>query len=460
MKLEEVGDGEGEDEEQEESFYSEVDEANSEIIHPTPLSYLAQTDPTRGSTIDLDGRENEIESDDASSTRQTGSRLLEVQHQGKEVINSFVHLPVDTVFNLVFLHDRFMADVLSARKVTDIMKTPWQEQEDGRRVREVTYTMSLSISSITSKASNVTERQVVQESRAGYRYVVETEVFNTGIPHGDDFTVLNYYCFTSAADHTTIITVWSRVMYKKTPWGLMKVVLEKNTYSGVEALMAELLTQLVTEEERTALVAMGRRRRIQSRAYDHDDKVEDNSHDHDHDLAHATEEEILKEPPASESDKVQGWAGVVVVTALLVLLVGNALLYTKLTHLEHLARHHPPPPSLPHRQVGVKRSWEEVARVLRRQEELHQHHQRYWKTTIHHVSLKLQEVHKNLEVVLSTIPKHEESLRQVLLQQCDLFEGLQGEDNLQHELEDHLDHDVIYDQPQEPRQITNTDTLS
>ncbi|KAG7163502.1 Aster-C-like [Homarus americanus] len=322
MKLEEVGDGEGEDEEQEESFYSEVDEANSEIIHPTPLSYLAQTDPTRGSTIDLDGRENEIE---------TGSRLLEVQHQGKEVINSFVHLPVDTVFNLVFLHDRFMADVLSARKVTgdpwcssavvggcgvgldtpginhppDIMKTPWQEQEDGRRVREVTYTMSLSISSITSKASNV-----VQESRAGYRYVVETEVFNTGIPHGDDFTVLNYYCFTSAADHTTIIT----------------------------------------------------------------------------------------EPPASESDKVQGWAGVVVVTALLVLLVGNALLYTKLTHLEHLARHHPPPPSLPHRQV--------------------------------------------------------------LLQQCDLFEGLQGEDNLQHELEDHLDHDVIYDQPQEPRQITNTDTLS
>ncbi|KAK8735456.1 hypothetical protein OTU49_005397, partial [Cherax quadricarinatus] len=248
---------------------------------------------------------------------------LEEQHQGRAVLNTVIQLPVDAVFNYLFLHKEFMGDVLAARKVSDIVTTPWEEGEDGRRARMMTYTMSLSISSLASKASSVTERQVVQESRAGAMYVVETEAMNAGVPYADAFTVYNHYCLSRDTRGTTTLTVWSNVKYKKAVWGLVKGMLEKNTYNGMEALMAELLSRLEAEAEKVG-APTGRVRR---RAHVPRDK----------NRAHSSSQNMHSPKMVSPPLLKRGgfWIGLVMV-ALLLLLIANYVLYNKLSRLERL----------------------------------------------------------------------------------------------------------------------------
>ncbi|XP_053643799.1 protein Aster-C isoform X3 [Cherax quadricarinatus] len=327
---------------------------------------------------------------------------LEEQHQGRAVLNTVIQLPVDAVFNYLFLHKEFMGDVLAARKVSDIVTTPWEEGEDGRRARMMTYTMSLSISSLASKASSVTERQVVQESRAGAMYVVETEAMNAGVPYADAFTVYNHYCLSRDTRGTTTLTVWSNVKYKKAVWGLVKGMLEKNTYNGMEALMAELLSRLEAEAEKVG-APTGRVRR---RAHVPRDK----------NRAHSSSQNMHSPKMVSPPLLKRGgfWIGLVMV-ALLLLLIANYVLYNKLSRLERLTGlKSSQPGASSHSSLGESAAWETVEKMVSRQEQLQNHQQHIWKNQIEHVSLKLQEVQASLEELLMMVPEHQKNLKHVL----------------------------------------------
>ncbi|XP_071542093.1 uncharacterized protein [Panulirus ornatus] len=379
----------------------------------------------------LDRTENSTESDDGvrlkrSSTSKVTSSSHGEQPQGKMVLNAEVDLLVDSVFNLIFIHDQFMVDVYSVRKVTDMLVTPWEDQDEGRRCRQMTYNMSLSISSIGSKVASVTERQVVLESQPGKRYVVETESTNSGIPYADAFTVVNHYCLTQGAEGRTNLSVWCHVKYRKTIWGIVKGMLEKNTHNGVEALMTEIVSQLVTEADRLA-PAMGRRRR---RAQTPGDRARTHGHKH----ASSKGYRAPSRPQPSTA-----WVGVAVAAAVVVLALGNAILYSRLSHLEQQARHSHAHTALPEdRWTGMPASWEAVARILQRQEVLHHQHLKQWKTRIEEASLKLKEVQDSLELLLATIPEDQQSLTMAFQQQSDFFEKLENSRDTTEELLQHL----------------------
>ncbi|KAK7072829.1 Protein Aster-B [Halocaridina rubra] len=152
---------------------------------------------------------------------------LESQHVGKELLNTLVQLPIDAVFTLLFVQEQFMIDVYQAKKTTEVTATSWQEQEDGCKTRQMTYTMTLPPSNISPKYSYVTENQtLLPQSNPGSTYIVEAEVINSGIPYADSFTVIKHCCIIKQEDGRTGVVVWVSVKFKKTVWGFVKSELQ------------------------------------------------------------------------------------------------------------------------------------------------------------------------------------------------------------------------------------------
>lgn len=349
----------------------------------------------------------------------------ENQHQGKEVLNSVVQLPIEVVFNLLFTQEQFMIDVYGMKKTYDVVFGPWEEQEDGQRARTATYTMTLPSANLGPKVSYVTEKQVILgHSKPGGTYTVELEATNTGIPYADAFTVASHYCLTKEDESRTRIGVWVSLKYKKTLWGLVKTMIEKNTYSGVEALLAELVTQLGTEADRLAAPKGARRRR----------RMVDKSHAGS---KQSTTPSHARNKTADGGDGASSMAVFVMAMALLILMAGNVVLYIRLSRLEQQSGL--PDSSLPaSRYLSVTGSWKAVAKILQRQEEIHQHQLEEWKARLQQASIILREVQESLEIIVKNIPEHEEDLKRVLEQQSEevLAGWLQAEDALKEKLSD------------------------
>ncbi|CAL4135750.1 unnamed protein product, partial [Meganyctiphanes norvegica] len=82
-------------------------------------------------------------------------------HEGRELLNVVVALPVDQVFTLMFVHQQFMIDVYNNKKTYDIISSQWQSTGSSQdRTRQVTYTMTLPANNLGPKVSYCTEDQV------------------------------------------------------------------------------------------------------------------------------------------------------------------------------------------------------------------------------------------------------------------------------------------------------------
>ena len=60
------------------------------------------------------------------------------------------------------------------------------------------------------------------ESRPSYSYVIDCEVVNGGIPYGDNFYVANRYCITRVSNSSCRLRICSRIIYRKSVWGVVK----------------------------------------------------------------------------------------------------------------------------------------------------------------------------------------------------------------------------------------------
>ncbi|KAG0724938.1 GRAM domain-containing protein 1A [Chionoecetes opilio] len=376
---------------------------------------------------------------DTNGVSTGGGCPQENQHQGKELLNTVVQLPIEIVFNLLFMQEQFMVDVYSMKKTYDIVFGAWEEQEDGQRGRQVTYTMTLPSVNLGPKVSYVTEKQVIlANSRPGSAYVVEVEATNGGIPYADYFTVASHYCLAKEDDVRTRLSVWVSIKYKKTPWGLVKTMIEKNTFSGVEGVLAEVVTNLRTEADRLAAPKGGRRRRRQMADKNHAGSK------------HATTPSHAR-GTATDGGEGTSRAVVVVAAALFVLAAGNAVLYLRLSRLEHHSGTPTPDVALPaSKYLSVTGSWKMVAKLLQRQEEIHQNQLDEWRARLQQASTTLGEVQETLEMIAKSIPEHEEELRRVLEEQsAEVLAGwMQAEEALQQQLDDgnaeeHLSHPEV-----------------
>lgn len=339
------------------------------------------------------------------SVNESASCPLESHHQGKLLLNASISLPVDAVFSFMFEQPEFMLEVYTDQKAYDVVPQAWQNVDERRKTRTLTYTLTLPPSNIAPKASNVTERQVLlPQSQPGSLYLVEAEVTNGGIPYGDSFYVANHYCLTREADGSTKVIMWSNVKYKKNVWGFMKGMIEKNTYSGVEAMMTEIVHHLEAEAEKLTNPT-GLRRRRPTNPYQRA----------------RSQKRTDKKPQKKEAGETRyNWLVGALLAMLLCVGMCNAFLYRQLFYLENLASNQQLSDGIPDiRYLGEGGSWDNVASILKRQDQMHAKQMAKWSHVINEASQQLQQVQESLRDIAENIPQHQEKLITALIQESD-----------------------------------------
>uniref|UniRef100_A0A665TMC3 GRAM domain containing 1A n=1 Tax=Echeneis naucrates TaxID=173247 RepID=A0A665TMC3_ECHNA len=155
---------------------------------------------------------------------------------GRLHINTAVRMSVNKLHDLLFSADtHFIEHLFSQRHFTDLSVGEWQQDSSsGTTSRVLSYTIALN-NPLGPKTAPVVETQTLHKSSArGECYVVDSEVITSGIPYQDYFYTLHRYCLTSINKHKSRIRVSSDICYRKQPWSLVKALIEKNTWSGIE----------------------------------------------------------------------------------------------------------------------------------------------------------------------------------------------------------------------------------
>ncbi|CAN7983016.1 unnamed protein product, partial [Ixodes hexagonus] len=171
-------------------------------------------------------------------------------HEGKEALSLVLSMSVDQLFSLLFTGSRFFHDLLTSRKTYDVTESNWQPcPETGHKLRQLTYTVTLNHA--MAKAAHSTETQILlKQSRPGQVYAIDCDVQSTGIPYSDAFCVKSHYCLSRISDSRCRLRIFACIRYKKSVWGLVKSVIEKNSLQGVAGFCNDLEGALLTEAER------------------------------------------------------------------------------------------------------------------------------------------------------------------------------------------------------------------
>ncbi|XP_077524719.1 GRAM domain containing 1B isoform X2 [Amblyomma americanum] len=189
-------------------------------------------------------------------------------HEGKQILNLVLPMSVDQLFTLLFTGSRFFHDLLTSRKTYDVTESNWQPcPETSNKLRQLTYTVTLNHA--MAKTAQTTETQILHKaSQPGQVYAIDCDVQSTGVPYSDAFCVKSHYCLARLSDSRCRLRIYGCVRYKKSVWGLVKAVIEKNTLQGLEGFCNDLESALLREAERLQPAGGGglkqRRRRLQS----------------------------------------------------------------------------------------------------------------------------------------------------------------------------------------------------
>uniref|UniRef100_A0A8C2L578 GRAM domain containing 1A n=1 Tax=Cyprinus carpio TaxID=7962 RepID=A0A8C2L578_CYPCA len=151
---------------------------------------------------------------------------------GRLHINTVVRMSVDKLHDLLFSDTHFIQHLFSQRHFTDLSVHEWQQDSSsGNSSRVLSYTIAIN-NPLGPKTAPVVETQV--GPHRSFCYVVDSEVITSGIPYQDYFYTVHRYCLTSVNKHKSRLRVSSDICYRKQPWSLVKALIEKNTWSGIE----------------------------------------------------------------------------------------------------------------------------------------------------------------------------------------------------------------------------------
>ncbi|KAJ8332820.1 hypothetical protein SKAU_G00417160 [Synaphobranchus kaupii] len=197
---------------------------------PHSLGNLSSLDITNDEELPTDpsnSSDTQEESEVESFCGDLGGRLH---------INTVVRMGVDKLHDLLFSADtHFIQHLFSQRHFTDLSVRDWQQDSgSGNTSRVLSYTIAIN-NPLGPKTAPVVETQTLYKSSArGECYVVDSEVITSGIPYQDYFYTVHRYCLTSVNRHKSRLRVSSDICYRKQPWSLVKALIEKNTWSGIE----------------------------------------------------------------------------------------------------------------------------------------------------------------------------------------------------------------------------------
>ncbi|XP_056618039.1 protein Aster-A isoform X3 [Triplophysa dalaica] len=219
-------------------IFEEGGDSLSESANQTPQSPSIILN-TLGNLSSLDMTNDEELPTDLSNSSDTQEES-EVESfcadlNGRLHFNTVVHMNVDKLHDLLFADTNFIQHLFSQRHFTDLSAHEWQQDSStGSNSRVLSYTIAIN-NPLGPKTAPVVETQTLHKnSTRGECYVVDSEVITSGIPYQDYFYTVHRYCLTSVNKQKSRLRVSSNICYRKQPWSLVKALIEKNTWSGIE----------------------------------------------------------------------------------------------------------------------------------------------------------------------------------------------------------------------------------
>ncbi|XP_007983954.1 protein Aster-C isoform X1 [Chlorocebus sabaeus] len=299
---------------------------------------------TRVPSKSLDLNKNEYLSLDKSSTSDSvdEENVSEKDLHGRLFINRVFHISADRMFELLFTSSRFMQKFASSRNIIDVVSTPWTAELGGDQLRTMTYTIVLN-SPLTGKCTTATEKQTLyKESQEARFYLVDSEVLTHDVPYHDYFYTVNRYCIIRSSKQKCRLRVSTDVKYRKQPWGLVKSLIEKNSWSSLEDYFKQLESDLLIEEsilnqaieDPGKLTGLRRRRRAFNRTAETVPKLS-SQHSSGH-VGLGAKADITGKKKDMENYNVTLIVVMSIFVLLLVLL--NVTLFLKLSKIEHAAQ--------------------------------------------------------------------------------------------------------------------------
>uniref|UniRef100_A0A2K5ZDC4 GRAM domain containing 1C n=3 Tax=Mandrillus leucophaeus TaxID=9568 RepID=A0A2K5ZDC4_MANLE len=299
---------------------------------------------TRVPSKSLDLNKNEYLSLDKSSTSDSvdEENVSEKDLHGRLFINRVFHISADRMFELLFTSSRFMQKFASSRNIIDVVSTPWTAELGGDQLRTMTYTIVLN-SPLTGKCTTATEKQTLyKESQEARFYLVDSEVLTHDVPYHDYFYTVNRYCIIRSSKQKCRLRVSTDVKYRKQPWGLVKSLIEKNSWSSLEDYFKQLESDLLIEESMLnqaiedpgKLTGLRRRRRAFNRTAETVPKLS-SQHSSGH-VGLGAKGDITGKKKDMENYNVTLIVVMSIFVVLLVLL--NVTLFLKLSKIEHAAQ--------------------------------------------------------------------------------------------------------------------------
>ncbi|XP_069328736.1 protein Aster-C isoform X1 [Eulemur rufifrons] len=292
----------------------------------------------------LDLNKNEYLSLDKSSTSDSfdEENIPEKDLHGRLYINRIFHISAERMFELLFTSSHFMRKFANSRNIIDVVSTPWTAEPGGDQLRTMTYTIVLN-NPLTGKCTTATEKQTLcKESREARFYLVDSEVLAHDVPYHDYFYTLNRYCIIRSSKQKCRLRVSTDLKYRKQPWGLVRSLIEKNSWSSLEDYFKQLESDLLVEEsilnqsieDPGKLSSLRRRRRPFNRTTETVPKLSSQRSSGNVDLE--TKMGITGKKKELESCSIALIVVMSIFVLLLVLL--NVLLFLKLSKIEYAAQ--------------------------------------------------------------------------------------------------------------------------
>lgn len=334
-------------------------------------------------------------------------------HEGRQVNKATLSIHIDQLFTLLFTNSKFFLDFHTSRKTTDLVQSAWtQNNQTGQKMRTISYTMSLT-QAIGPRTCQVTETQVMLPcSRPGHLYCIDVESVNAGIPYADSFSVLTHYCMNNISENETSLITYSQIKYKKSVWGFMKSVIEKNCWAGIDDYFNNLTKALTVEsEECGGSGGLKRKTRKRRRATGVGATLQ--THASDPSANHQISPSNL---PHTRAANTRSDTNIIISSMLLVavlcLVVINGLLYYKLWGLEEAAAY-----TIMDLHVlkNTPKTEEDWINLLQQQESLHNVEMRKWQRVLHTAAQLLRQTEESLtELQMSIHPTATEKMFSVL----------------------------------------------
>nr|XP_044615283.1 protein Aster-A isoform X1 [Equus asinus] len=246
----------GVEEDKEEQTDSQPDASSSQTVTPVAEPLSAEPTPPDGPTalgpLDL-LPSDELLTDTSNSSSSTGEEAdlaaLLPDLSGRLLINAVFHVGAERLQQMLFSDSPFLQAFLQQCKFTDVTLSPWSGDSKCHQRRVLTYTIPIS-NPLGPKSASVVETQTLfrRGPQAG-GCVVDSEVLTQGIPYQDYFYTAHRYCILGLARNKARLRVSSEIRYRKQPWSLVKSLIEKNSWSGIEEYFRHLEHELAKAEK-------------------------------------------------------------------------------------------------------------------------------------------------------------------------------------------------------------------